>query len=81
LLRGVWRYEPTGIFDETHLRFFTRRSAVDLLRSAGFDVAAEIPIGPASYALSRPGIRITRIRPEILASQLVLLGRPRSRSH
>ena len=71
LLRGRWEYQETGIFDRTHLRFFTRASARRMLESAGLRVEREIPIGPASYAIGRPGVAITRLRPELLASQLV----------
>lgn len=35
LLAGEFRYRPTGLLDETHLRFFTRASLQDLFESAG----------------------------------------------
>lgn len=76
LARGVWRYERTGIFDNTHLRFFTRATAREMVEGAGFAVVREIPIGPAGYALGRRAVAITRLRPELLASQLVILARP-----
>jgi 2-polyprenyl-3-methyl-5-hydroxy-6-metoxy-1,4-benzoquinol methylase len=38
LLFGKWEYGDEGILDRTHLRFFTRRSAVDLIRSQGLQV-------------------------------------------
>jgi 2-polyprenyl-3-methyl-5-hydroxy-6-metoxy-1,4-benzoquinol methylase len=38
LLAGNWTYEAAGLLDRTHLRFFTRRTAVDLLELAGFRV-------------------------------------------
>ena len=38
LLFGEWRYEPGGILDHTHMRFFTRGSIDDLFRNAGFEV-------------------------------------------
>lgn len=38
LLRGRFEYEPSGILDETHLRFFTRSSAARLLEQAGLEV-------------------------------------------
>ena len=72
LLAGVWRYEPTGIFDRTHLRFFTRATALDMVRGAGLEVVREAHVGPANYLLGRPGARITRLRPQLLASQLVI---------
>ncbi len=42
-----------------------------MLEAAGLRVEREIPIGPASYAIGRPGVAVTRLRPELLASQLV----------
>jgi 2-polyprenyl-3-methyl-5-hydroxy-6-metoxy-1,4-benzoquinol methylase len=38
LLDGNWTYEPAGLLDRTHLRFFTRRTAEQLFRDAGFTV-------------------------------------------
>jgi len=38
LLFTAWRYEPGGILDHTHLRFFTRASIEDLFRNAGFEI-------------------------------------------
>jgi SAM-dependent methyltransferase len=37
LLKGRWRYEDEGLLDRTHLRFFTRESAVALLRHASLE--------------------------------------------
>lgn len=38
VLRGRWDYQDAGILDRTHLRFFTRATAIELLESAGFRV-------------------------------------------
>jgi methionine biosynthesis protein MetW len=43
LLRGVWRYEPTGLFDSGHLRFLTRDTLLDLVAGAGLTVEAFEP--------------------------------------
>jgi 2-polyprenyl-3-methyl-5-hydroxy-6-metoxy-1,4-benzoquinol methylase len=43
LLRGQWRYTESGILDVTHLRFFTRQSATELLESSGFAIEALKP--------------------------------------
>jgi 2-polyprenyl-3-methyl-5-hydroxy-6-metoxy-1,4-benzoquinol methylase len=37
VLRGRWDYEDAGILDRTHLRFFTRESALRLFRNAGLE--------------------------------------------
>ena len=38
LLAGRWRYESAGILDRTHLRFFTRESALELMAGSGLQV-------------------------------------------
>jgi GT2 family glycosyltransferase/2-polyprenyl-3-methyl-5-hydroxy-6-metoxy-1,4-benzoquinol methylase len=38
LMRGRWDYVPAGVLDRTHLRFFTRGTAVEMLEGAGFRV-------------------------------------------
>jgi predicted TPR repeat methyltransferase len=35
LLAGKWRYEPMGLFDRTHLRWFTRDAMKDAIEAAG----------------------------------------------
>jgi 2-polyprenyl-3-methyl-5-hydroxy-6-metoxy-1,4-benzoquinol methylase len=37
LLFGSFHYQDSGVLDRTHLRFFTRRSAIGMLRAAGFE--------------------------------------------
>ena len=41
LTLGRFDYADSGIFDRTHLRFFTRRTALQLARDAGFCVSVE----------------------------------------
>lgn len=38
LLAGRWRYDDSGILDRTHLRFFTRDSALALMSGGGLQV-------------------------------------------
>jgi 2-polyprenyl-3-methyl-5-hydroxy-6-metoxy-1,4-benzoquinol methylase len=38
LFRGVWDYHPTGLLDQTHIRFFTDRTIRELLLESGFAV-------------------------------------------
>lgn len=35
LLFGRFQYDDSGVLDRTHLRFFTRRSAAEMMRAAG----------------------------------------------
>lgn len=41
LMAGRFPYADHGLFDRTHLRFFTRESALALARDCGFDVTEE----------------------------------------
>ena len=38
LLRGEWDYKKTGILDNTHIRFFTRKSIEKMFLSCGYDL-------------------------------------------
>ena len=33
-----WKYEPAGIFDKTHLRFFTQKSIIRLFDESGYEI-------------------------------------------
>jgi 2-polyprenyl-3-methyl-5-hydroxy-6-metoxy-1,4-benzoquinol methylase len=44
MLHGRWDYQPTGIMDRTHLRFFTRKTAIELATEAGLLVDRTIPL-------------------------------------
>ena len=58
LLLGRFDYTSRGILDETHLRFFTRRTGRALLESTGYRVvrveATAMPVELAFPALGRP---------------------------
>jgi len=80
LLRGRFAYARHGLFDRTHLRFFTRASARELVTGAGLRVVAErfapapLPLRahvPALRRLERPAARAW---PELFALQVVLVG-------
>jgi 2-polyprenyl-3-methyl-5-hydroxy-6-metoxy-1,4-benzoquinol methylase len=38
LLAGKWDYQEEGILDNTHIRFFTRRSIKELIQRVGFQI-------------------------------------------
>ena len=61
LARGRWPRKPEGIFDATHLRWFTRRDAVDLLRQAGLEPHT---IVRRRWVLTR-GSRLDRLAPPL----------------
>jgi 2-polyprenyl-3-methyl-5-hydroxy-6-metoxy-1,4-benzoquinol methylase len=79
LLRGRFDYTDHGLLDRTHLRFFTRASAAELARRAGFAVLAErlagapLPLESRVPALGRVRDRCVHRYPELLALQFVLV--------
>ena len=86
LLAGRFDYTDFGLLDRTHLRFFTRRSAHDLARRAGFRVERERfahlerEPGPVRRALplltSLADRALARLVPGVFAQQFVLRLRP-----
>lgn len=38
IVHGRWDYSDDGVLDRTHLRFFTRKTAIELIESAGLSV-------------------------------------------
>jgi SAM-dependent methyltransferase len=84
LLRGRFDYAGFGLFDRTHLRFFTRDSARELARRAGFAVRAERPAGaplPLESrvpALGRARGPFVRRCPALFALQFVLVLSPQT---
>lgn len=55
VLRGRWDYRDAGVLDRTHLRFFTRSTAIELLEGSGFRVARidRVLDSPGRYLASR----------------------------
>lgn len=43
LSSGAFRYEPAGLLDRTHLRWFTRQTLVELFRGRGFRIELGLP--------------------------------------
>ena len=85
LLRGRFPYAAHGLFDRTHLRFFTRASARELAAAAGLRVRAErfapapLPLQAHLSALRRlEGPRRPRVAGAVRASgRARVRGRPR----
>lgn len=50
LLDGNWSYEPAGIMDATHMRFYTRRDIIELFHGSGFRLQRISPIPGLGYA-------------------------------
>ncbi len=58
LVQGEWEYKDSGILDATHLRFFTRRSAEQMIAAAGLEVVGHgVTRPPVSSAIMRTILR------------------------
>ncbi|HWK25314.1 MAG TPA: class I SAM-dependent methyltransferase [Solirubrobacter sp.] len=68
LARGTWPRKPEGIFDATHLRWFTLKDAHELLAQAGLKPHAVVRRGWIAHrgsrldALAPPLLRVPAIR-------------------
>jgi SAM-dependent methyltransferase len=75
LIKGRWRYEDKGVFDATHLRWFSPATYRELFESAGFEVdfvRAADPIGKKGWL----GNVLTLGRmPYLFHEQIFLKGR------
>jgi 2-polyprenyl-3-methyl-5-hydroxy-6-metoxy-1,4-benzoquinol methylase len=89
LLMGKFDYEDWGIMDRTHLRFFTLKTAQEMLHQAGFTVVHRegvhgypLPDGlrPAAqlWARSKRRVRgwLTGLRPTVFGYQFILVAVP-----
>lgn len=74
-LLGKWDYKDYGILDRTHLRFFTRRTMLQLIESVGLRVTrVEGYVGLHKYPwIVREPLRLLgRAWPSLFAIQIVL---------
>ena len=80
ILAGRFRYTDRGILDRTHLRFYTERSLLEMLRSAGFapvGVRGSIPVPFVRYApLCRLAHRVGNLRRSLFAYSFVVTAEP-----
>src|SRR4051794_27334942 len=80
LLAGQFRYTDRGILDRTHLRFYTKRTLVEMLADAGFTVERITGTIPVPFlrtpALTRLAHRIGNLRPSLFAYTFIVTARP-----
>lgn len=73
LLSGRFDYQDAGILDRTHLRFYTFRTAADLLQSVGLDVH-DVQSGASVLA---PVIRRLPFTRRLLSTSIILTAQRR----
>jgi len=87
LLNGRFSYQPTGLLDDTHIRFFTRDSLYECLEQAGFTVTylerVEIPPGETEFRtdlspFSEEVRALIESRDEVNTYQFILTAHPAS---
>ena len=71
LLLGRFDYEPAGIMDVTHLRFFTFKTARELIENAGYRITWSTPI-VGGGALTRP---LRMVFPRLFAGQMIFVAK------
>ncbi len=74
LAKGHWPREDAGLFDRTHLRWFTIADAQELVTQAGLTVTHTEPQYWFSGRVKRVAAALPRLAP-FLAGQVVLAGR------
>jgi 2-polyprenyl-3-methyl-5-hydroxy-6-metoxy-1,4-benzoquinol methylase len=77
---GQFNYQPTGTLDATHLRFFTIRSARQLIEAAGYRLLRFDPVigGRMSGHLRPAWQALAHLRPGLFAYQLLMSAEPDS---
>ncbi len=84
---GIFDYDQRGILDKTHVRFFTRRSLLRMIRKNGFRVVRLETTGlPVDVVTGRPSLlkrlvvaidsALVRLRPTLFAYQFVVEVEP-----
>jgi GT2 family glycosyltransferase/glycosyltransferase involved in cell wall biosynthesis len=88
LMKGQFRYRKEGLLDETHLRFFTRQSALDFLARNGWQVVSVdeivLQLHESEFAPSLSGLPDAVVQhladlPDALVYQYIIEAVPSSR--
>jgi 2-polyprenyl-3-methyl-5-hydroxy-6-metoxy-1,4-benzoquinol methylase len=78
VFKGRWAYTEEGILDKTHMRFFTRESALELMRSGEFEILKCIPRFPHAQSKRALINNMTfGLLSDFLAIQYLISSRPR----
>ena len=75
VLRGRFRYQPEGLMDVTHVRFFGRKDAIEMLEAAGLEVVSVDHADPESIKRRLASALTRGWAMEFLTIQWYLLAR------
>lgn len=73
-LKREFEYRDAGILDRTHLRFFTEKSALSLLRRSGLTVAAGLVTGLEGRKAKLVNVLTGGLLLHYLAKQYIMVG-------
>lgn len=77
-LLGKFEYHERGILDKSHLRFFTKKSALNLIKEAGFTIVT-LDMTTGGFLRDRYGgsfeYLLAKLWPGLLAYQFLLIGK------
>lgn len=77
---GRWEYKDRGLLDRTHLRFFTKQTAVRLLEDAGYQVESVVAAVPVPVVKWKPLLalahHIGNLWPSLFAYTFVITAHP-----
>ena len=79
LFKGDFRYRDAGLLDRTHLRFFVKKTAIELVTGAGLELQAAVPTRPfkpmdARWLLQKSSAGLLE---ELLVKQYVYVAKAR----
>jgi SAM-dependent methyltransferase len=74
LIGGRWEYAPYGLMDQTHLRFFTRRTIRDLFVSTGFTPRTMSPLLGTTIRLRMARLATAGLAIPFLARQYLVVA-------
>lgn len=86
ILRGDFYYERSGLWDETHFRWYTFVTARQLIESAGFEIShasatGYLPLGPIRKAVPKIAqildLWVSRRWPGLFGWQFLYVARPK----
>jgi methionine biosynthesis protein MetW len=71
ILKGNFDYDDSGLFDKTHVKFYTRKTSANLIESAGLKIEKTLNTSPQK-GLSK---LVSQIDPTLTAIQFIMIAK------